>query len=194
MNFLAHLYLSSHNHDLMIGNFIADAVKGKKYLDYPDAISKGIMMHRFIDHYTDTHANVLECTKILRPYIGKFSPVALDVFFDHLLAKNWQLHHPEKLELFTTNTYEILWNNTLKMPEQSQYILKYMSAQNWLLNYAHIDGIAKALNGMANRSKFGAILGGSERYLEQFEPEINQHFTIFFEAIKLELAQRNWLE
>ena len=29
MNFLAHIYLSEGDHDITIGNFIADGVKGK---------------------------------------------------------------------------------------------------------------------------------------------------------------------
>jgi acyl carrier protein phosphodiesterase len=31
MNYLAHLYLSGNNEDVLIGNFIADSVKGAKY-------------------------------------------------------------------------------------------------------------------------------------------------------------------
>jgi acyl carrier protein phosphodiesterase len=194
MNFLAHLYLSSPHPDLMIGNFIADEVKGKKYLDYSYSISQGIIMHRFIDNYTDTHPNVLECTKILRPCIGKFSPVALDVFFDYFLAKNWNQYHPETLDGFASNAYQMLHHNAEKLPDESKYILKYMSSQNWLLHYAEINGIAKALHGMASRSKYGAILSGSEKYLLQFETELNSHFNIFFDAIKIELNQHNWLE
>ena len=34
MNFLAHLYLSGNDSDIMIGNFIADSVKGKAYKKY----------------------------------------------------------------------------------------------------------------------------------------------------------------
>ncbi|MFY8028687.1 MAG: ACP phosphodiesterase, partial [Bacteroidia bacterium] len=42
MNFLAHQYLSKHNHELMIGNFIADAVKGNNYEIYSEGIIQGI--------------------------------------------------------------------------------------------------------------------------------------------------------
>jgi acyl carrier protein phosphodiesterase len=192
MNFLAHLYLSSHDENLLIGNFIADEVKGKQFNNYPIEISRGILMHRFIDYYTDTHPNVLASTKILRPYLSKFSPVALDVFFDYFLAKNWQTHHPNLLVNFTASTYKILQKNEALMPEKSRYILKYMSQQNWLLNYAEIDGIKKSLTGMASRSKYGSILQGGEKFLIQFEDELNQHFNLFFEALKLELKKTDW--
>lgn len=192
MNLLAHQYLSHHNEDLMIGNFIADEVKGNQFKNYPQKISNGILMHRFIDNFTDTHLNVLECTKLLRPYLSKFSPVALDVFYDYLLAKNWNIHHPDSLEIFTENTYVVLQKNQTIMPEKSRYMLKYMSEQNWLLNYSKIDGIKMALAGMSNRSKFGAILNGGEKYLQQFEVELNYHFEIFFNELKAELKKTDW--
>lgn len=193
MNFLAHLYLSKHNENLMVGNFIADVIKGSQFKNYPKPIANGILMHRFIDHYTDTHLNVLECTKILRPYLSKFSPVALDVFFDHLLAKQWHLHHNINLNNFTSDTYSLLKKNEDSLPEKSKYILKYMSQQNWLLNYAEIEGIKKALAGMASRSKYGSILQGSEIYLQQFESELNYNFEIFFEQLKIEIDKTDWV-
>ena len=37
----------------MIGNFIADSIKGSKYNSYPLQIQKGILLHRQIDTATD---------------------------------------------------------------------------------------------------------------------------------------------
>ena len=59
MNYLAHVYLSCADEALTIGNFIADHVKGKAYLDYPETIQKGILLHRKIDHFTDQHPCLL---------------------------------------------------------------------------------------------------------------------------------------
>jgi acyl carrier protein phosphodiesterase len=55
MNYLAHVYLSGSNKELAIGNFIADHVKGKAYLEYPEIIQNGILLHRKIDYFTDQH-------------------------------------------------------------------------------------------------------------------------------------------
>ena len=55
MNYLAHFYLSNHDKNLIVGNYIADDVKGKAYLDYPLEIQKGILLHRKIDDFTDNH-------------------------------------------------------------------------------------------------------------------------------------------
>lgn len=52
MNYLAHLHLSNNDKNLIIGNYIADDVKGKAYLNFPLEIQKGIILHRKIDDFT----------------------------------------------------------------------------------------------------------------------------------------------
>lgn len=168
----------------MIGNFIADAVKGKQYNNYPDEIAKGILMHRFIDSYTDTHPVVLECVKIIRPHFSKYAPVALDVFFDYFLAKNWSNYHPQSLYDFTNEAYQLFYNHLEILPERNRHMLKYMSSQNWLLSYAEINGIQKALNGMAKRTKYGQVLDGGEKHLITFEKELAIGFKTFFEDLQ----------
>ena len=46
MNFLAHIYLSGEDQGITIGNFIADGIKGKKYLSYSEVLQKGILLHK----------------------------------------------------------------------------------------------------------------------------------------------------
>ena len=55
MNFLAHAHLSGNNKQILIGNFIADSVKGKDFSNFPEGIKQGIILHRQIDTYTDSH-------------------------------------------------------------------------------------------------------------------------------------------
>ena len=63
MNFLAHIYLSGENQGITIGNFIADGIKGNKYLSYREDLQKGILLHRSIDSFTDQHPIVRQSTK-----------------------------------------------------------------------------------------------------------------------------------
>jgi hypothetical protein len=46
MNYLAHIFLSGENPNVMIGNFMADSIKGSKHDFYPPEIQKGILLHR----------------------------------------------------------------------------------------------------------------------------------------------------
>ncbi|MEQ8424061.1 MAG: DUF479 domain-containing protein, partial [Cyclobacteriaceae bacterium] len=90
MNFLAHIYLSGDNAQLMIGNFIGDFVKGKNLsARYNPDVVLGIELHRAIDEYTDSHDVVQKSKVRLRPKYRHYSGVIVDMFYDHFLAKNW---------------------------------------------------------------------------------------------------------
>jgi len=154
MNFLAHFFLAGTSHDLLIGNFIADAVKGSKHRDYPEGIRKGILMHRFIDHYTDTHPVVTETKKRLRSEFHHYAPVISDVFYDHYLAASWEKYHSVPLHEYSQQVYAILESSAELFPDKSRYMLPFMKKHDWLGTYAHIEGIHSVLSGMAQRTPY----------------------------------------
>ncbi|MGA2151478.1 MAG: DUF479 domain-containing protein, partial [Geobacteraceae bacterium] len=51
MNFLAHLYLSGDDPELLVGNLLGDFVKGRLSGNFPDGIERGIELHRRIDSF-----------------------------------------------------------------------------------------------------------------------------------------------
>ena len=83
MNYLAHVYLSGDDKHLAIGNFIADKVKGKQFLQYPQTIQNGILLHRKIDSFTDSHPLFKKNVTLLFPIHRHYSRVIVDLFFDH---------------------------------------------------------------------------------------------------------------
>ena len=95
MNFLAHIYLSGDNDLIKIGNFMADGIRGKQFENYHPEIQKGIILHRFIDTFTDAHPVFRQSTKKLHENYHHYAGVIVDVFYDHFLAKNWNLYSDE---------------------------------------------------------------------------------------------------
>ena len=69
MNYLAHAYLSFGHKEVLTGNMISDFVKGKARFQYPEGIQKGIMLHRAIDDFTDTHPATAIAKEIFRPWL-----------------------------------------------------------------------------------------------------------------------------
>lgn len=184
MNYLAHLYLSGNNHELMIGNFIADHVKGKQIELFDDEIVKGIKLHRMIDEFTDSH-KVVEQSKIrLRSEFGKYSPVIVDVFYDHYLAINWKEYHHEDLSIYANNFYSLLNDNQHRLPLRTQQMIQYMIPQNWLLNYKTIEGINKTLTGMSKRTKFESRMDEAAIYLDRYYTDFEKEFNEYFEELR----------
>jgi acyl carrier protein phosphodiesterase len=184
MNFLAHLYLAGKEEELIIGNFIADSVKGNKFNDYPKRIADGIVMHRSIDFFSDTHAVYRQSIHRLAPTYGKFSGVITDMFYDHFLARYWNDYSDISLEQFSEDVYTILRAYQAHMPEKSKVILTYMSKYNWLLSYAKIEGLRRALKGLSERMKYYSPMDEAVNDLEKNFDLYKNDFLEFFPLIQ----------
>jgi len=198
MNHLAHFMLARNSNELMLGGFIADAVKGKKYLNYEKEISKGILLHRFIDNFTDTHKEVSELKKLLRPQFGLLSGVVIDMIYDHILAKHWSEFNSDLLEAFSNQAYLVFEKYVSIMPERNQQLLPYMRKENWLLNYATIEGITKSFNGMSRRIRKGEMLMQAPQFILDNEIILKESFFRFYpelmkacEEEKIKLSYRS---
>lgn len=138
----------------MLGNFMADAVKGKQLALYAPEVAKGIRLHRLIDHYTDTHPVVAETKARLRPKYRKFAPVVSDMYFDHFLAANFEVYAKVPLADFAQEVYHLIQKHYHVLPARLQHMFPYMREQNWLASYARLEGVEQALIGMSRRAKF----------------------------------------
>lgn len=185
MNYLAHCYLSGNNDELLIGNFIADHVKGNMIDGFSESIKSGIFLHRAIDEFTDQHPIVAQSKLKLRTEFRKYAPVIVDVFYDHFLARDWEQYHHLALNDFAQNVYSLLENNNSILPERTKYMLNYMKAQNWLVGYAQIEGMEKALSGLARRTNFESKMEFAHIALKENYNDFEKEFSAFFEELRL---------
>src|SRR5690606_11794879 len=123
---LAHIYLSGNDDGLKIGNFIADSVKGKAYQKYPEDIQKGILLHRKIDEYTDTHPITRQSISKFSPRFGLYAWVIVDMVYDHFLAANWEDYHSTSLEIYSQEFYSLIEKNIETLPKRVQNFFPYM--------------------------------------------------------------------
>ena len=189
MNFLAHLYLAQ-SPEGQIGNFIADAIKGKKYEHLPLEIQKGIIHHRAIDTFTDTHEIVKRSKRRLHSRYGHFKGVIIDILYDHFLAKNWSKYADISLFDFSENSYQLLANNFDLLPEKTQYLLPYMREQNWLYSYRTIEGISKILWGMNKRTKGISQMDLAKEDLINNYSDFEKDFELFFKDL-IDFSQKH---
>lgn len=183
MNFLAHLYLSPKDKEIILGNFIADSVKGKTFEKFSPKIKQGILLHREIDQFSDHHKIFKKSKQRLSEKYRMYSGVIVDIFYDHFLSKNWSDYSNKNLKLFVSENYLLLVNHFEMLPPRSKRILPFMISQNWLVNYASLTHLNKVFFGMSRRthnsSKMLTAVDDLKESYELFETE----FKIFFPDI-----------
>ena len=183
MNFLAHIYLSGNNELVTLGNFMADGIRGKKYKNFVTDIQIGILLHREIDSFTDMHPTVRKSTKRLHAKYSHYSTVIVDILYDHFLAKNWSTYSDIPLKNYVENFYATLKAHVDILPPRIQKMMPFMIAENWLLNYARIDGIQRVLDGMNRRTKYPSQMNEATIELRTYYSEFEAEFTEFFEEL-----------
>ena len=183
MNYLAHFYLSGNNDDVLYGNFIGDFVKGKQWENYPEAIQKGILLHRFIDDFIDKHPFAQKSRKRIRNAFGITSAVVLDIYFDHFLSINWKDYHHLGLDEFSIITFDRLRPYRDQMPDFYPIMVEKMEKENWIDSYKSISGTAIVLDRMGKRVNFKNNWEESEGVLRAHYEGLQDDFRLFFPEI-----------
>ena len=181
MNYLAHVYLSRENIDLAIGNFIADNIKGNNYKKFNINWQKGILLHRFIDSYTDSHYIFREHSKLFFDSHRHYSRVLIDIFYDHFLAKNWKKYSHISLENFEFDFCKSLAKNLNKFPNEMSNKIRFFICQKWFTKYSSIKGLIYILEKMDNKTQYESKFVTSIEKFISFAPEMESQFFIFFE-------------
>lgn len=183
MNYLAHIYLSdlvSSDNDFLVGNFIADSVKGRQINKYSKNIQEGIIMHRAIDQYTDNSEEVKNCKLKLRPDFKKFSSVVVDLYFDHFLSKNWDMYSDTNISDFVNEKLLIISEYNDIIPKKSAMMLNYLIRYKRLVTYSKFEGLDASLTDMAIRIKYRSNMENATEFLKAnyifFETEFFKFF------------------
>lgn len=184
MNFLAHAYLSGDDDDVKIGNFLGDFVKGRlnklNNAQFSKEVIIGMALHREIDFFTDNHSVVRQSIDRLQPEYHKFSGIVVDMFYDHVLAKNFHHYAEISLENYAQNFYNLLERRKAEIPEPMDRMVKSMVTRNWFLSYEAYEGIEWALTGISKRLSF---VSGIEHATKELRRDYNLYeteFQVFF--------------
>ena len=189
MNYLAHAYLSGDNNNLLIGNFIADHLRGNDFKNISPAIIEGILLHRQIDTFTDSHSEFKKVKRLFYNGFEKHSGILVDIYFDYLLAKKFELHHHQSLQSFSHKVYQIYSEHQHIMPQSSTRFLDYVIKNNIYNAYGTLEGIEKVLFHLSQRIKHNVSLHDSVLLFKQQEAEITVHFNLFIEDLKKEFIK-----
>lgn len=190
MNHLAHCFLAQQNPDWIVGNMVADYVRGSvRELPYSATVKTGIAQHRTIDTFTDTHAIVHRACELLHPTQRKFAPIVVDVCFDYFLARHWSAFSPDiALPDFGRQVCDALLANTDILPEPLQKRLPLMVAHNFLTTYQTTEGMYMAFRNIAKRSSFATNLAEAVNDVLAHETALEQHFLQFFPELQQHCA------
>ena len=175
----------------MYTNLLGDYIKGSDYSKYSEKTQEGIKLHRTIDNYIDTHPIVKNLLHELYEPLPKISGIAVDLYFDHLLARNWNQYHDASLFDFVQKFYAIKPEHSEDHTAHFNFMIDKMKEMDWLYAYRKHEGLVYACTGLSKRISFeNALAKAPEIFLEkeasielafkQFMQEAIPHFKDYF--------------
>jgi acyl carrier protein phosphodiesterase len=183
LNYLAHIYLSGANDEILVGNFIGDYVKGFELGRYTELVRKGIMLHRHIDSFTDTNIIVKRSKSRIMEKYHKYSGIIIDIFYDHFLVSNWLAYSAVPIHEFVLNAHGILSRYEEMLPEGVRLFLPSFIKNNWIQKYSTIEGIEDVLHRMSARTTLPEETDYAIRILREEYDKLDSEFSAFFPAL-----------
>ena len=168
----------------MIGNFIADHIKGNQFTHLDQRIQQGIKLHRQIDTYTDTHEVTRISKRRLHKRYGLFAGIIIDIFYDHYLAKNWKDYSAIPLKIYVNSVYNLINSHKEILPEKTIKMITYMIKYNLLYNYRYKEGIKSVLEGMNRRTNNKGQIDLAIIDLRQLDKDFEKDFESFFDDLQ----------
>lgn len=151
MNFLAHLLVSNDTTDHRIGNFIADFIRHPTFLNLPLSVQLGVRQHRAVDAFTDRHPVVHQSIGRISKQWGWFSGIIIDVYYDHLLARDWSLFCQDSLRDFTRRMYLVVGEACAYVDPEAKRFFHRVIEEDLLYQYRTIAGIEDTLTRISKR-------------------------------------------
>lgn len=184
MNYLAHIALSGENTNHMIGNFIGDFIKGDDYKEYPEDLKKGMLLHRAIDSFTDSHPLTIQSKRRFYKDFPKVGGIITDIVYDYFLCQHWNKFYSIDLDDFIKQTYQTLEENKSQFPLEMEYLYKHLTTNDWFQRYKTQEGTSLSLTQIGNRMKYNRDLSEAFEIINDNLDAFYVEFDTFYQELK----------
>ncbi len=198
MNWLAHIFLSEPTVENRLGNLLGDLVKGKDLDELDFQVRTGVDRHYAIDKFTDRHPIVKISKQRIDKEYSRFAGILIDVFYDHLLAKNWQAYSQTQFTDFISEIYTAFQAYPGYIPQPAKLIIDRMTDGDWLTSYQHLAGVEQTLIRIDDRirARMGNCiqLAAAMPILEREYVGLDRDFKLFFPELQHHIGDLNQIE
>jgi acyl carrier protein phosphodiesterase len=189
MNHFAHLVLSQATVESTVGNLLGDFARGVDINLLSAPVHAGLLNHRAVDRFTDSHPLVLEMKRYFSRRRRRFAGIALDIYFDHLLLLHWERFEQRGLDELIAEFYRRMASGRSLMPgAEMRRVTQRIIDYDWFGSYRDADAIALSLDRVAARIRFANDFDNAiedlQRHHElirdgffEFYPQLQQHIT-----------------
>ncbi len=182
MNFLAHSFFSPQNSIVRCSNMLADTIKGSNFKNFNPLVIEGVVLHRKLDEFIDNYPNFSNQKQLLQPVLGKFTSIAIDMYFDFFLA-NKILSKKINYNSYCMDLkmdYDLIRND---LPSEMLALGDLIFERKWLMDYLTLEGMQNIMNQMSGRIKHIVVFSDSIPIFEANKDLFFNQFEDFYQTL-----------
>lgn len=167
----------------MLGSLVADFLRGSIDPALPAGVREGIALHRSVDAWTDAHPQVVAARGLFEPPYRRYAGILVDIWFDHLLARDWPRHAAGELPDFSRQVQALLRDRAADLPPRMHGFARYLLATELPAAYARKTVIGSVFEGVSQRLSRANPVGSALPAIEAVAVPLQRHFEAFFPAL-----------
>ncbi|MEE9373262.1 MAG: ACP phosphodiesterase [Saprospiraceae bacterium] len=180
---MAHILLSYPSNDEMLGNFLGDFVRKKDMAALPSEVQIGVNLHRVIDHYTDRHSAVKDSVALLKPMVGRYASVAIDIINDYFLCQFWEDYSAISIRAFCDHFYFLLNRKKEILPMNLTSQMNKMIDHDFLMSTYDRHRLYNTMKYMEGRTSFKSNFTSTLAVIDENEAIFQENFKLLFDDL-----------
>jgi acyl carrier protein phosphodiesterase len=180
VNYLAHFHLAWPEELLVVGGLEGDFHKGPLPGSLAPALQQGVVLHRAIDAYTDSHLAIVELRRAFPPELRRYAGILIDLCFDYFLARHWATYSEISHREFSNAVYTMLDKHADHLSGNARRMAGRLSEFDLLHRYQHWETITASAGRIGERLRRENPLSRSDEYLPPLLPELERVFRNFY--------------
>ncbi len=191
MNHLAHARLAGPDPDVVVGSLLADFWRGAPDPAWRPGVIAGVRLHRHIDAITDAHPAVVSARALFEPGVRRWAGVALDVWFDHCLARDFEQMTGEPLRGFADHVYAVLGTARIVNVPAFELFVARLARHDGLAGYADRGQLDFVFERIAARTSRANPLASMPVLLDALDAPLSRAFeALWSDLVPIARAQR----
>ena len=180
MNHLAHIVLSGDEPRMQVGGLLGDFWHGALPDEWPGPLQRGVMLHRRVDTWTDAHTVTVAARALFPPPFRRYAGILLDVWFDHLLALDFERLAGSTLETTAARAYAALRAETTPLPPAFRLFAARLESRRGLERNIDPDYIEQVLERISERLARSNPVATALPLLQTLSSELGRAFESFW--------------
>ena len=177
------MLLAGDDADRIVGGVLGDFVRGPVDSTWPRALRSGVVLHRRIDSFTDTHVLTLRSRRRFSPKYRRYAGIIIDVLNDHFLARRWADFSHISLPYFLATAYTAVESRLPYFEGRGAKVASSLVEKQWLARAIDANSIPAVLASIGARARRQNPLAQADTEVRKLYADLNADFAEFFPLV-----------